>query len=681
MTAAGAAYLFALPLWFRAGGRPGLGKNLEASSKGVDQLTVFGLFIFLALALLVRLRATPAWPRAASEGLRAPWRGSSSRPRSCFWRFASRTCSCSSGCSSLSAAFFLLPEQKEDRLAFAFLATAFFLVLFAQRFYIVDRMNTFFKLYLEAWLLFALATAVLVFGRKDRRGAIDGWPLPVKAAAALLAVAALFTSVTAGRAAVSRHFGPYSGPSLDGMRYLAAQRPGEARAVEWLRGNVAGTPVVLEAQGPSYQEFGRISMLTGLPTVLGWDYHVKQRGNPEPEIEARKAAVKTIYGHADTAPALAALKRYRVGYVYVGPLERKSYPADGLKKFRENPELFPLVYENPEVQIYRVAGGPAQDVFLPVKEALPESSAPGPPEDEPEEKPTIASKPTGEPPWSNLREPRGAAFDGRGRVWVADFGNSRLRVFDRDGAPLGGWGGRGSGQFGFRELCGVTIRGDSLYVADTWNGRVQAYALGGGEGGGGDASAVLRATATDLYGPRGITVAADGRVWVSDTGNHRVLTYGPLLDDPKIVGKKGSGPGEFSSPIAIAASPSGEVFVGDTGNRRIQVFAPDGTFRRAIPFPGWGENVEPALAIDPDGSGTIYATDPAGSAVVVLDASGREKTRFTADENGRKLENPTGLAIDGKDRMLYVVNAGSSSIAKLRLPPGGAAPHGQGGTP
>ena len=48
--AAGSAWLLALPLWFRAGGRPGVGKNLEPSSAGLDQLTVFGLFLFIAIA-------------------------------------------------------------------------------------------------------------------------------------------------------------------------------------------------------------------------------------------------------------------------------------------------------------------------------------------------------------------------------------------------------------------------------------------------------------------------------------------------------------------------------------------------------------------------------------------------------------------------------------------------------
>ena len=398
-------------------------------------------------------------------------------------------------------------------------------------------------------------------------------------------------------------------------------------------------------------------MLTGLPTVLGWDYHVKQRGNPESEIEARRIAVKALYSTADTAIAARLLKRYRVAYVYVGWLERKTYPPPGLLKFKTDTDLFQLAYENPEASIYRVAGGAAQDVVLPARESLPVSAAaPGPPADEPEERPAIAAKaPQGEPAYAGLKEPRGAAVDGSGRLWIADFGNSRLRVFDREGGKLGGWGGRGSGEFGFRELCGVAIRGDALDVADTWNGRVQAYTLDG----------VLRASVGDLYGPRGIAIAPDGRVWVTDTGNHRVVSFDPLLSDKKIVGQKGSRPGEFANPIGIAVSPGGAIYVADTGNKRIQVLGPDGTPRRVIPFGGWGENVEPGLAIDADG--TIYATDPRSRQVAILDPDGREKGRLTADEAGKAFENPTGIAIDPKDRILYVVNSGTGSIARLKL--------------
>ncbi len=657
VVAAGSAYALARPLWVRIGGAPGIGRNLEASASGLDQVTVFGLFFFLAIAW---------WFAAVSSRL-----SDRKAPRAARWLFiaAGSGALCvlalrrpdaflALGVVLFLGAFFLLAETRDDRLALGFLATAFFLVLFCQRLYIYDRMNTFFKLYLEAWLLFATATAVLVFRARERRGTIDRWILPARAGAALLAAAALFTSATAGRAAVSRHFAPYTGPSLDGLRYLETLHPGEYRAVLWLRQTVAGTPVILEAQGPSYQDFGRISMLTGLPTVLGWDYHVKQRGNSESEIEARRAAVQAIYANPEPARVAGLLKRYRVGYVYVGWLEKKTYPAAGLQKFRNDPAGFELVYENPETQIYRVAGGPAQDEIVPTRESLP-AAAPGAApaaQDEPEERPAIAEKAdAGTPPFGNLREPRGAAVDGQGRLWIADFGHSRLRVFDPDGGFLGGWGGRGGGEYGFKELCAVAIQGDALYVADTWNGRVQAFTVAG----------VLRATAGELYGPRGIAIAPDGRVWVTDAGNHRVVSYDALLEDRKISGRKGTATGEFSSPMGIAVAPSGAVYVADTGNRRVQILGPDGTARGEFRFPGWGENTEPHLAADTDG--TIWATDPHGNAVLALEPSGAVRRRLVADEAGRKFENPTGIALDRKNRILYVVNSGNASVSKISL--------------
>ncbi|HEY3124174.1 MAG TPA: hypothetical protein VGK70_08925, partial [Thermoanaerobaculia bacterium] len=97
----------------------------------------------------------------------------------------------------------------------------------------------------------------------------------------------------------------------------------------------------------------------------------------------------------------------------------------------------------------------------------------GVPPDEKEEPPSIReTAAAGRRPFDGLKEPRDAAIDGRGRIWLADFGHSRLRIFDGKGGYLGGWGGRGSGTFGFRDLTGVAIRNEDVYVADTWNGRV-----------------------------------------------------------------------------------------------------------------------------------------------------------------------------------------------------------------
>jgi sugar lactone lactonase YvrE len=362
-----------------------------------------------------------------------------------------------------------------------------------------------------------------------------------------------------------------------------------------------------------------------------------------------------MYSNPDAGRIESYLRKYRVGYVYVGWLEKKTYPAAGLRKFKTDRERFEIVYENPETQVFRVVGGPAQDVVIPARESLPAAVAAGP-EDEPEEKPAIEEKADAtQPPFSNLKEPRGAAVDGRGRVWIADFGHSRLRVFDADGGFLGGWGGRGGGEYGFKELCGVAILGDALYVADTWNGRVQAYTTSG----------VLRASAGDLYGPRGVAVSPDGSVWVADTGNHRVVSFDPLLQDRRTFGKRGTAADEFVSPIGIAAAPSGAIYVADVGNKRIRVLGPGGESRGELAFPSWAGNAEPGLAVDADG--TLYATDPAGAAVVVLDAKGAVRRRIDADDSGRKLENPTGIAIDRKTRILYVVNSGNASVSKISL--------------
>jgi YYY domain-containing protein len=656
LVAAASAYAFARPLWVRIGHGPAIGRNVEPSTTGFDQLTVFGLFIVLALGW---------WLSSASARLEARGRGRGARIVLVLlaiaalgvlaWRWPDAFLAAS--IVLFLAAYVTLAELPEDRLAIAYLATAFFLVLFCQRLYIYDRMNTFFKLYLEAWLLFASAAAVLVFRSREHRGAWDHWAWPARAGVAVLVLASLFTTVTGVRAGVSRHFAPYDGPTLDGLRYLETLHPGEYRAVLWIRRTIEGTPVMLEAQGPSYQDFGRIAMLTGLPTVLGWDYHVKQRGNSENEVDARRRAVETIYSTPDLVRAEELLKRYRVGYVYVGWLERKTYPAVGLQKFKGSPD-FALAYENPEARVYRFVGGPAQDLLLPTKEELPEAApAPAQPEDEPEQPPSILEKPAeARAAFEGLREPRGMAVDDRGRLWIADFGHSRLRIFDADGGLLGGWGGKGSGKFGFRELCGVAIKGDALYVADTWNGRIVAFSLAGAP----------RAVASELYGPRGVTIAPDGKVWASDTGNHRIAVYEADLGGARFIGRKGAGWDEFSSPVGIAAAPSGAVYVADTVNRRIQILNPDGTFRGHVAFPGWGENVEPQLAVDDDG--TIYATNPSGGNVVAMDPTGRVLKSWQEDDAGKKFENPTGIGLDRKRRILYVVNAGNSSVSKLPLP-------------
>lgn len=661
LVALASGFATALPLWVRGGGPPDHGWNAEKGAAGADVLTMFGFFYFLALAW---------WLVSAAGKLRE--RGVTRRTAAIAsltiaalllpLSLASADALCVAGILLFLLAAFWLAEEPEDRLACGLLSTGFFLILFTQRAYIYDRMNTFFKLYFETWLVLAIATAVLVFRSPNRRGAFQRWPRLARALFFLLLAAALFTTVTAGRGALTEArptFRGRSGLTLDGLRYLEHSNPGEYRAVAWLQRTVRGTPVVLEAQGPSYQEFGRISMLTGLPTVLGWEYHVQQRGNSGEEIAARRSAVLAIYSNPNADEIEGLLRRHHVGYVYVGRLERKTYPAKGLAKFDTSRELFQVAYENPEAKIYRVLGGDSEDVVLPARETLPRSASGAPPAEvlEPEEPPKIQETAAPDrPPFSGMREPRDAAVDEQGRLWVADFGNSRLRIFDSEGGFLGGWGGRGDGTYAFREPCGVSIQGERLYVADTWNGRIQFLTLGG----------EWKATASGLYGPRGVAAAPDGRVWVADTGNDRLMVYDSKLENGRVVGQKGAGPEEFLQPVGIAVGPSGFLYVADAGNRRIEVLDAQGHFVRAWPVIGWHGGVEPHVEVDDDE--TVYVSDPSGGSVYAFDSSGRARDRWTADPSGQKFARPTGLALNRKTRMLYVVNSGNNSIVRMKIP-------------
>jgi YYY domain-containing protein len=654
--AAAAALLFALLQWVHGGGPPGFGRNHEPGAAGVDVVTVFGFFFFLAFAWWL---ARFGW-RLAREGL-TKWTVRvvvvSLAVLLALLAFVSVDVFCAAGILLFLLAAWTMADQPEDRLAFGFLAGAFFLILVTQRVYIFDRMNTFFKLYQEVWLLFALATTALVFAPREKPGTFRGWALPARVLCFLLAGAALFTTATGARGAVSKHFVPYSGPSLDGLRYLEEQRPGEYRAVLWLRRAVRGTPVVLEAQGASYQDFSRISMLTGLPTVLGWEHHVKQRGNPEEKVVERREAIREIYSSPSVERAVELLRRYHVAYVYVGWLERTTYPAEGLRKFGTAKRFFETAYENPEATVYRVTGGDTQDVIAPTRETIPKAAqAQATPSEEPEERPVIReSAAEGSPPFSGMKEPRDAAVDDQGRLWIADFGNSRLRVFDRNGGNLGGWGGRGSGEYGFNQPSGVAVHGENLYVADTWNGRIELFTLAGER----------KAAVTELFGPRGVAAAPDGSVWVSDTGNKRIVQYDGSLKLIRSIGKLGSGPLEFSEPVGIAVGPSGSVYVADTGNHRIQILSAEGQFLRALPVPGWSVGIEPHLEVD--GKGVVYAADPAGNAVLEFDPSGNPRRR-TTDDAGKTFAKPTGIALDSKRAVLYVVNSGNNTVSQLALP-------------
>ncbi len=222
--------------------------------------------------------------------------------------------------------------------------------------YLVDvfqvRMNTIFKFYFQAWVLMAVASAFAVYWLSRRRTWLrfafwfSFWLL--FAMGMVYPVLANFS-----RAGGFRH-----SPTLDGTAYLADSRPDDYAAIAWLNEHVQGTPIILETPGSggnSYVYEGRVSALTGLPTLLGWGGHEAQWRGDRTVQNRRDPDIKTIYNTLDQWTARGLLEEYGVTYVYVGPVERRTFDPRALTKFSY---FMDVVFQVGEVTIYKRVPGP-----------------------------------------------------------------------------------------------------------------------------------------------------------------------------------------------------------------------------------------------------------------------------------------------------------------------------------
>ncbi len=220
--------------------------------------------------------------------------------------------------------------------------------------YLVDnfrvRMNTIFKFYFQAWVLMAIASAFAAFWLSRRKSwlrsmALGGFWL-------LFAMAMVYPVL--GNIRRAEDFA--SAPRLDGTAYLKTTQPDDYAAIAWLNENVpvgGPAPVILEKPakgGSSYVYEGRVSALTGLPTLLGWAGHEGQwRGSYEIQ-SSREPDIDALYGGFSVEEARALLEKYNVTYVYVGPLERSEYDPRALEKFAQ---FMDVIYQQGSVTIYQ----------------------------------------------------------------------------------------------------------------------------------------------------------------------------------------------------------------------------------------------------------------------------------------------------------------------------------------
>jgi YYY domain-containing protein len=246
----------------------------------------------------------------------------------------------------------------------------------------VGRMNTVFKFYLQAWffmgIVSALGTLSLIWRWRDQgRNWLSGLRKWWIGAFALLLLSVFIYPVAATPVKVGLRFQPLP-PTLDGMAYMQGptykdqnadiylQR--DYSALRWLQERVAGSPVVLEAQTPEYRFGSRVSIYTGLPTVMGWNWHERQqRWGYQQTLDDRVRDVKGMFDGTDVAQTLNLLRRYNVSLIYVGDMERAYYSQAGLSKFDVMASRGDLsvVYKVDGVTIYEVPSPDRPSIIIP----------------------------------------------------------------------------------------------------------------------------------------------------------------------------------------------------------------------------------------------------------------------------------------------------------------------------
>ena len=241
-------------------------------------------------------------------------------------------------------------------------------------------------------------------------------------------------------------------------------------------------------------------------------------------------------------------------------------------------------------------------------------------------------------PDMQMNAPRDIAIAPDGTLYVADSGNNRILHLDTDGTLLHTWGEYAASNYetgvmapegSFNEPWGVAVGPDgSVYVADTWNNRIQKFTAEGkfvtmwGEFGAAESR-------YHFWGPRGVAVDDEGRVFVTDTGNKRVVIFDSAGNDLAVFGGAGMGVGQMDEPVGLEVDDQGRVYIADTWNDRVQVMLPDAgnllSYSSNITWDinGWyGDSLDnkPFLAVNADYQ--VFVADPLLGRILAFDLAG-----------------------------------------------------------
>ncbi len=231
---------------------------------------------------------------------------------------------------------FLARMETTDLFVFIIGACAVGLMLVPEVFYVKDiygydfeRANTMFKMTYQAFILFGLMMGYVftcfVFKPgtgKQRSFGIAGLVI------ALLTCGYFFTS--SYRWFFGDSFCADNYTTIRGDRYISNEAPSDAAIVLWLNENAEDDEIIVESNGNSYTISNRVSVLTGLPTVLGWRTHEWLWHNDVSVVDDRANEVRDIYTSNSEWIARSILDKYEVDYIIIGSCEYEAFSQSGM---------------------------------------------------------------------------------------------------------------------------------------------------------------------------------------------------------------------------------------------------------------------------------------------------------------------------------------------------------------
>ncbi len=341
----------------------------ETPVSALRKLRPFAEVIVAIIALiLLFLIGQQAWVMSPSQNV--PWKGIS-----ILWVALPL---------AVWAAVLLLRPGLTDakRLTLFMVGTALLLTMVVELVVIrgdIGRMNTVFKFYLQAWVMLGLSAAA-AFGwlLPEVRKWLPGWRNTWEVVTVFLVTSAALFLIIGGMDKIRDRWWPSAPHTLDSMAYMeyadyadfgvTMKLDEDYRAIRWMQENVQGSPVIVEANCVEYHWCSRFTIYTGLPGVVGWNWHQRQqRALMSEQVWSRVNEINAFYGTTDPVAAKAFLRKYNVRYIVVGDLEHMEYipgapngpiPADmpnGLTKFEAyNGVLWQEVYRDGQTAIYEV---------------------------------------------------------------------------------------------------------------------------------------------------------------------------------------------------------------------------------------------------------------------------------------------------------------------------------------